>query len=901
MGVAEIFQSMEYGPAPESAEPALEWLDGRTFGPFVGGRFRAPGETFETRNPATSETLARVAQGSEADVDAAVRAARAAFPGWSALPGHHRARALYALARGVQKHARLFAVLETLDTGKPIRESRDLDVPLAVRHLYHHAGFAQLMASELPGRAPLGVCGQVIPWNFPLLMAAWKIAPALAMGDTVVLKPAEWTPLTALLLAEISLDAGLPPGVLNVVTGDGRTGEALVGHPGVDKVAFTGSTAVGRRIREATAGTGRALTLELGGKSPYVVFDDADLDSAVEGLVDAIWLNGGQVCCAGSRLLVQEGVADDLHARIRRRMDRLRVGDPLDKAIDVGAIVNPAQLARIWGFLDGAGGEVHVADIPVPEGCFMAPTLVAGLHPSDRLMREEVFGPVLVSTTFRTPAEAVRLANDTRYGLAASVWTENLALALDMAPRIEAGVIWINAANLFDAAAPFGGRRESGFGREGGWEGLAAYTRPVGAAPPLARIAPRGAPGTEAAAGLAGGADETPPAAERGSQGAGGTPAAAAGRVAAHPPARSGRPGDADAARGPGVAAPAGRDDRDAARGPGAEASMGSDDGPGPTDPTASSDAPSKGSGARGATESDAAAESSGARGSVAKGPAFPSALALDRTAKLYIGGKQVRPDGGASRAVWGQGGLVGHASLANRKDVRNAVEAARASSWGRTTGHARAQVMFYLAENLAARAGEMAARLEAMTGEDGAAEVEASVERLFHFAAWADKWDGGVRGAPIRGVALSVREPVGVVGALCPDEAPLLGLITVMGAAMALGNAGVLVASEPFPLAAWDLATVLEASDVPAGAANILTGTHAELAPVLAGHMGVDAAWSFSSSDLSGEVERLSAGDLKRTWVNHGRARDWWATPGHEWLEAASEVKTIWIPYGEG
>ena len=872
MSVAEIFRSMDYGPAPESAEPALEWLRGRTFGPFVAGRFHPPSDTFETRNPATGETLARVAQGSEADIDAAVQAARAAFPSWSALPGHHRARALYALARGIQKHSRLFAVLETLDTGKPIRESRDLDVPLAVRHLYHHAGFAQLMASELPGRAPMGVCGQVIPWNFPLLMAAWKIAPALAMGNTVVLKPAEWTPLTALLLAEISREAGLPPGVLNVVTGDGRTGEALVAHPGVDKVAFTGSTAVGRGIREATAGTGKGLTLELGGKSPYVVFDDADLDSAVEGLVDAIWLNGGQVCCAGSRLLVQEGVADDLHARIRRRMDRLRMGDPLDKAIDVAAIVDPLQLARIRGFLDGAAGEVHTAAIPVPEGCFLAPTLVTGLHPSDRLMREEIFGPVLVSTTFRTPAEAAALANDTRYGLAASVWTENLNLALDMAPQIEAGVVWINAANLFDAAAPFGGRRESGFGREGGWEGLTAYTRPVGEAPRLGRIEPRPAPGGgDGAAGPGGEAAAGP------SSGAGGIVATSA----SDPPRRRGAAGAADRSA--------------------AEAMAGSGPGAGLADEAAPAGHSDEWSEAGEIAGSSAAGGSDATQGSAVAGrTAFPS-LAIDRTAKLYVGGRQARPDGGASRAVWGPDGLVGHASMANRKDVRNAVEAARASSWRKATGHARAQVMFYLAENLAARAGEMAGRLDAMTGDDGAAEVEASVERLFHFAAWADKWDGGVRGAPIRGVALAMREPVGVVGALCPDEAPLLGLVTVMGAAMALGNAAVLVASEPYPLAAWDLATVLEASDVPAGAVNVLTGSHAELAPVLAGHMGVDAAWSFSSSDVSGEVERLSAGDLKRTWVNHARARDWMATPGHEWLEAASEVKTIWIPYGEG
>ncbi len=879
MGVAEIFRTMDYGPAPESAKPALEWLQDRTFGPFVAGRFHPPSATFETRNPATGETLATVAQGSEADVDAAVQAARAAFPSWSALPGHHRARALYALARLIQKHARLFAVLETLDTGKPIRESRDLDVPLAVRHLHHHAGFAQLMASELPGRVPLGVCGQVIPWNFPLLMAAWKIAPALAMGNTVVLKPAEWTPLTALLLAEISREAGLPPGVLNVVTGDGRAGEALVAHPGVDKVAFTGSTAVGRRIREVTAGTGRGLTLELGGKSPYVVFDDADLDSAVEGLVDAIWLNGGQVCCAGSRLLVQEGIADDLHARIRRRMDRLRMGDPLDKAIDVGAIVDPAQLARIRGFLDGAAGEVHTADIPVPEGCFHAPTLVAGLHPSDRLMQEEIFGPVLVSTTFRTPAEAAALANDTRYGLAASVWTENLNLALDMAPRIEAGVVWINAANLFDAAAPFGGRRESGFGREGGWEGLAAYTRPIEEPGLMARIAPRSAPG--------------------GTQGAGepsgrhmGSPPVGAGVADALDAAATGAADVETSASRLGGAPAAARGAEHAGSEDGAEAAVGA--GPSNEAVDGSHDAPGRRAGPEDAPEP-------GGSGAMAGPRPFPSAPALDRTAKLYVGGKQARPDGGASRAVWGPGGLVGHASLANRKDVRNAVEAARASSWRKASGHARAQVIFYLAENLAGRRDELAARIEAMTGEDGAAEVEASVERLFHFAAWADKWDGGVRGAPIRGVALAMREPVGVVGALCPDEAPLLGLVTVMGAAMALGNASVLVASEPYPLAAWELATVLEASDVPAGAVNVLTGSHAELAPVLAGHMGVDAVWSFSSSDVSGEVERLSAADLKRTWVNYGRARDWMETPGREWLEAASEVKTIWIPYEEG
>jgi aldehyde dehydrogenase (NAD+) len=351
--IAEIFETMEYGPAPESAGPAVHWLEehGRTFGHWIGGAWREPaeGEHFDTSNPANNRVIARIAQGSAADVDAAVRAARDAFPAWRDLGGHARARYLYALARQVQKHSRLFAVLETLDNGKPIRESRDIDIPLVARHFLHHAGWAQLMATEpeLRDTEPLGVVGQIIPWNFPLLMLAWKVAPALATGNTVVLKPAEFTSLTALLFAEIAREVGLPAGVLNVVTGDGRTGQAIVEHPGVDKIAFTGSTEVGRIIRVATAGSGKRLSLELGGKSPFVVFDDADLDSVVEGVVDAIWFNQGQVCCAGSRILVQEGTAERLTARLRARMETLRVGDPLDKAVDIGAIVAPVQLQRI--------------------------------------------------------------------------------------------------------------------------------------------------------------------------------------------------------------------------------------------------------------------------------------------------------------------------------------------------------------------------------------------------------------------------------------------------------------------------------------------------------------------------------------------------------------------------
>ncbi len=778
MTVKEIFDTMDYGPAPESSKEALQWIADRggIAGHFIGGKWGPLRDDFPTNNPATGEKLAGVTKGTAEEIAAAVTAARKAQPAW-AKSGHKRARVLYAIARLMQKHSRLLAVMESLDNGKPIREARDIDVPLAIRHFYHHAGFAQLMKSELPDRESLGVCGQIIPWNFPLLMLAWKIAPALAMGNTVVLKPAEYTPMTAMVFADICREAGVPAGVVNIVTGDGAVGEMITAHGDIDKIAFTGSTGVGRRIREATAGSGKGLTLELGGKSPYIVFDDADLDSAVEGLVDAIWFNQGQVCCAGSRLLVQEGVADRFLDKLKARMATLRVGSPLDKCIDVGAIVDPVQLETITRMVDGCNeGEIYRAPGALPEGgCFYPPTLITGLSPAATLMQEEIFGPVLVSTTFRTPAEAVEIANNTRYGLAATVWTENINLALDIAPKLVAGVVWVNATNLFDAAAGFGGVRESGFGREGGWEGLSAYTRPKTKTKVLKPVAAFTGEGS-------------------------------------------------------------------------------------PVDP-------------------------------------------LDRTAKLYIGGKQARPDGGYSRPVYGpRGALLGHASLANRKDIRNAVEAANAAkSWAKTTGHLRAQILYYIAENLSARAGEFARRIDEMVGgKGGAKEVDASIRRLFTYAAWADKFDGQAHSVPIRGVALAMKEAVGTVGILCPDEAPLLGLISTVAPAIAMGNRTVAVASEAFPLAATDFYQILETSDVPGGVVNILTGSHSELAPTLASHLDIDAVWSFSSTDLSSAIEKKSAGNLKRTWVNNARARDWYADDAKAFLDASTEVKNIWVPYGE-
>jgi aldehyde dehydrogenase (NAD+) len=805
--IAEIFETMEYGPAPESAKPAEAWLEahGRRFGLFIGGEWREPaaGERFETANPATGRPSPEVAQGGEVDVAAAVVAARAAFGEWSRASGHVRARYLYALARQLQKHSRLFAVLESLDNGKPIRESRDIDVPLVARHFYHHAGWAQLMESELPGQVPVGVVGQIIPWNFPLLMLSWKIAPALAMGNTVVLKPAEYTSLTSLLFAEICREVGLPAGVVNVVTGDGRTGALLVEHPDVDKIAFTGSTEVGRIIRTATAGTGKRLSLELGGKSPFLVFEDADLDSVVEGVVDAIWFNQGQVCCAGSRILAQEGVADRLVVKLRARMETLRVGDPLDKAVDIGAIVAPVQLERIERLVEQGveeGATVWTPSWSCPEeGCFYPPTLVTDVSPAATLAQVEVFGPVVVLMTFRTPAEAVALANNTPYGLAASLWTENVNLALDVAPKIQAGTVWVNCTNVFDAASGFGGYRESGFGREGGREGLWEYVRPEWETAVTGYQLPVTSNDT---AGLVTGNRK---------------------------PVTGVEPG-----------------------------------------------------------------------GAVVVPP-------IDRTAKLYIGGRQARPDSGYSLRVEGAGGrALGEVGLGNRKDVRNAVEAAHAASgWARTTGHGRAQVLYYVAENLAARAEEFARRVEAMTGDAAAAarEVELSIERLYTYAAWADKWDGRVHHTPFRNVTIAMPEPIGVMGIACPEEAPLLGFVSTVFPAVATGSTVVAVPSERAPLAATDLYQVLDTSDVPGGVVNVVTGRRDELAEVLAGHYDVDGMWYFGPREGCAMVERLSAGNMKRTWVSYGRPRDWFGREqgeGEEFLRHATQIKNIWIPYGE-
>jgi aldehyde dehydrogenase (NAD+) len=472
----------EYAPAPEST--AVVKLRS-SYGLFIGGSFVEPkgGLSFVTINPATEAPLAEIALAEAADVDAAVRAARRAAPRWSALPGKVRARYLYRIARVLQERAREFAVLESMNGGKPIKESRDVDIPLAAAHFFHYAGWADKLEYAFAGRTPvpLGVAGQVIPWNFPLLMASWKIAPALACGNTVVLKPAETTPLTALLLAEVLQEVELPPGVVNIITGAGATGAALVAHKGVDKVAFTGSTAIGKQIQHAIAGQGKRLTLELGGKAANIIFEDAAIDQAVEGIVDGIYFNQGHVCCAGSRLLVQESVAEHVVGRLLQRIETLRVGDPLDKNTDVGAINSQVQLDKIRSLVQAGvdeGATLHQSSCPLPErGYFFAPTVFTDVAQSHRVAREEIFGPVLSVLTFRTPEEAVQKANNTPYGLSAGIWTEKSSRVLWMAEQLRAGVVWANTFNRFDPASPFGGYKESGFGREGGRHGLAAYCR----------------------------------------------------------------------------------------------------------------------------------------------------------------------------------------------------------------------------------------------------------------------------------------------------------------------------------------------------------------------------------------------------------------------------------------
>lgn len=790
MSITEIFHSMEYGTAPESAEKATQWLgeNKNTFNHFINGQWQTPATKnyVDSNNPCNNTFIAKVADGNEQDVNEAVAAATEATKHWQGLSNHERSKYLYAIARQIQKHARLFSVLESLDNGKPIRESRDIDIPLVVRHFYYHAGCAQLRDSQLADYQPLGVIGQIIPWNFPLLMLAWKVAPALAMGNTVVLKPAEYTSATAVLFAQICQEVGLPKGVFNLVLGDAKAGSALVNHDDIAKIAFTGSTNVGKSIRKAIAGTGKKLSLELGGKSAFMVFDDADIDSAIEGIVDAIWFNQGQVCCAGSRLLVQENIALTFYQKLKARMQQLIVGDSMEKGIDMAAIVDQSQLKQITELVQlgiEEGATLYQPNTDLPEcGLYFPPTLLTDVEPASTIAQQEIFGPVLAAMTFRTPLEAVQIANNSRYGLAASIWSENINLALDIAPQIKAGVIWINSTNLFDASAGFGGYRESGFGREGGIEGLYEYVQPKW------------------------------------------------------------------------------------------QASL----------------------------SSNFIQES--------KVNCSPNETqTINRTAKLYIGGKQVRPDSGYSiEVVNANGQVIGEVPDGSRKDIRNAVEACnKAASWSRTSGHQRAQILYFLAENLSARQQDFVGRIMLIEEKTEQAALEIFnivISRIFHAAAMADKFEGQIHSPPQRAVTLAMKEAIGNLAIVAPHEAGFLGFISALLPALAMGNRVVIVPSQHSALLSTDFYQIIETSDIPAGVINIVTGDQNILADVLSKHYDVDCLWFWGDVDTCKHIESQAAENMKRTWLNYGKYYDWHCDTqacSTTFYQHATEIKNVWVPYG--
>ncbi len=778
------FRNIKYGPALEDDKQVLTWIKNLSGSNknYIDGKWAISknSKKIQVINPSNKKKLFKLSVSSKKDVDSAVNAASKAHPKWSRLSPYKRSQFLYALARLIQKHSRFLAVLETIDNGKPIRETRDIDIPLVVRHFYYHAGWASKSQNKIKS---IGVIGQIIPWNFPMLMLAWKIAPAIACGNTVVLKPAEYTSLTALFFAELCMKAKIPNGVINIITGDGSTGEHITSHPKIKKIAFTGSTNVGKKIISSTSSSNKKLTMELGGKSPFIVFEDADLDSAIEGVVDAIWFNQGQVCCAGSRLLVQESVEKKFIKKLKQRMEKLRVGNPLDKSIDIGAIVAPIQLQKINSLVKK--GVKEGADLWQPSwscpsnGLFFPPSLFTNVTPASFIAQVEIFGPVLTSLTFRTPSEAVAIANNTPYGLAASIWSENINLALGIAPKIKAGVIWINSTNLFDAACGFGGYKESGFGREGGSEGIRAYSKIN-----LPQIIKNNRINKKVKVNL-------------------------------------------------------------------------------------------------------------------------PS---IDRTPKLYVGGKQKRPDGGYSfplNAI--NNSFICDIAESNRKDVRDSVEVASKSFSKQLNNFNRSQILFYLAENLQQREKtfvELLIALKGMTPINALKEFSQSCERLFYYASMADKFEGSVHNPPIRGLTLAMKEPLGVIASILSDDAPLLSLITLMASIFSTGNSNIIVPAQKTSLIATELYQVFDTSDVPAGYVNILTAKEGELNKTLSQHENIEGIWYFGkNNNEKTSIIKNTTSSLKRYWCPEEKNIDWADNSEHflnEFLHQSTQVKNIWIPYGE-
>ena len=783
--IIKNFKNISYGPAPEESEEVFKWIQElkKPNYHFINGKFTksSSSKNIDIINPATNKKISKLSIASKKDINIAVISAKKAHTNWSKFKSFNRSRYLYALARLIQKNSRFLSVLETIDNGKPIRETRDIDIPLVARHFYYHAGWAARNTSDID--QSIGVIGQIIPWNFPLLMLAWKIAPAIALGNTVVLKPAEYTSLTALYFAELCQKAKLPPGVINIVTGDGTTGEYISSHRDIKKIAFTGSTEVGKKIIKKNLNPDKKLTMELGGKSPFIVFEDADLDSAIEGVVDAIWFNQGQVCCAGSRLLVQESIEKKFIQKLKKRMEKLRLGNPLDKAIDIGAIVAPVQLKKINSLVNKAkkdGNKLWQPSWSCPaNGLFYPPSLFTNVTPSSFIAQVEIFGPVLTSMSFRTPSEAVSIANNTPYGLAASIWSENINLALDVAPKIKAGVIWINSTNLLDAACGFGGYKESGFGREGGNEGIRAYSK---------------------------------------------------------------------------------------------------------------KDLPKQ--------------KSKRIRKKLNK----LSFNIIDRTPKLYIGGRQKRPDSGYSFSLFDyNNNFICDLPNANRKDVRDTVEISSKAINKNISNFNRAQILYYLAENLQDRKLRFSNLISSLIGvslKDANIEFDKSVERLFYYAAMTDKFEGNIHNPPIRGLTLAVKEPLGVIANILNDDFPLLSLTTILSSNFATGNASIIVPGQQTSLIATEFYQLLETSDVPAGYINILTTKQNSLNKILAEHENIDGIWCFSK-DKSERLKIIqnTTSNLKRYWCPTSSNLDWTSKEEFfldEFLYQSTQVKNIWIPYGE-
>ncbi len=783
--IIKNFQNISYGPSPEDSNEVNSWIKNlkKPNNIFINGKFvkSSSSKKLNIINPSTNKKIASLSVASKKDVNIAISAAKKAHVKWAKLSSFKRSKYLYALARLIQKNSRFISVLETIDNGKPIRETRDIDIPLVSRHFYYHAGWAARNTNNSDNS--IGVVGQIIPWNFPLLMLAWKIAPAIALGNTVVLKPAEYTSLTALYFAELCQKAKIPSGVINIITGDGTTGEFITSHKDIKKIAFTGSTEVGKKIIQTNNDPDKKMTMELGGKSPFIVFEDADLDSAVEGVVDAIWFNQGQVCCAGSRLLLQESIEKKFIQKLKKRMEKLRVGDPLDKSIDIGAIVAPVQLKKINSLVNKAqkdGNKLWQPSWSCPtNGLFYPPSLFTNVTPSSFIAQVEIFGPVLTTMTFRKPSEAVSIANNTPYGLAASIWSENINLALDIAPKVKAGVIWINSTNLFDAACGFGGYKESGFGREGGGEGIRAYSKL-----PLPRY-------------------------------------------------KSNR---------------------------------------------------------------------------LKKSSKIQSSNSIDRTPKLYIGGKQKRPDSGYSFSSYdSKNNFICDVPNANRKDVRDTVEVASKAVSKSSSNFNRAQILYYLAENFQDRKNTFSNLLSSLIGisqKDAEKEFDQSIERLFYYGAMADKFEGSIHNPPIRGLTLAVKEPIGVVANILNDDFPLLSLITTLGANFAAGNANIIIPGQKTSLLATELYQLLDTSDVPAGYINILTTKQNSLNKILAEHENIDGIWFFSENNNERlKITQSTTSNLKRSWCPQSKNLDWSSKEENflqEFLYQSTQVKNIWIPYGE-